>query len=129
MKKLISLLTAVVMAVSLSFVFIGSVSASNDDLTGIDDASSLTIPGFKARKVSRRSVKLYWGKVSGAKGYQIKWADNNQFYGAVKKFTKKKSVTIKNLYSGRYYIKVRAYKKVSGKKVYGKWSRKIKLSI
>lgn len=42
-------------------------------------------------------------------------------------FTKSLNVTIKKMKTGkRYYIRVRAYKKVNGKTVYGNYSRKIK---
>ena len=48
-----------------------------------------------------------------------------------KKTTKKTSYTIKNLKKGKiYYLRVRAYKLDSmGKKVYGKYSKVIKVKI
>lgn len=79
------------------------------------------------KKGSKRTAKIAWRKVNGAKGYQVKWSVNKKFKKAKKKFTKKNCITLKRLNKNRYYIKVRAYKTVNGKKVYGKWSRVLKL--
>lgn len=70
-----------------------------------------------------KKAKITWQKTSGAKGYQVKWAANKKFKKAKKKFTKKNSIILKKLKKRKYYIKVRAYKTVNGKKVYGKWSK------
>lgn len=79
------------------------------------------------KKGSKRTAKIAWRKVNGAKGYQVKWSVNKKFKKAKKKFTKKNCITLKRLNKNRYYVKVRAYKTVNGKKVYGKWSRVLKL--
>ncbi|MBQ8980604.1 MAG: fibronectin type III domain-containing protein, partial [Eubacterium sp.] len=67
-------------------------------------------------------------KTTNVNGYQVQCATN-------KKFTKnKKSVnitknattktTIKKLKGGKkYYIRIRTYKKINGKKYYGPWSK------
>ena len=74
---------------------------------------------------SHDSVKLSWSKVSGASGYEI------QVYSSKKwksyKTTTKTSLTISNLTLGKtYQYRVRAYKTVSKKKVYGDFSSTIK---
>lgn len=69
-----------------------------------------------------------WKTVSGVTGYEV-------VYSTSKKFTKKttktitikkaktKKTTIKKLSKGKkYYVKVRAYKTVNGKKIYGAFS-------
>ncbi len=74
------------------------------------------------------AIALSWKTVKGADGYQIS-------YSTSKKFTKKttktayikkqstKKTTLKKLTDGKkYYVKIRAYKKVSGKNVYGSYS-------
>ena len=81
-------------------------------------------------KLTAGSKKLTatWKTVSGATGYEVQ-------YSTSKKFTKKttktvtikkaktKKTTIKKLKkSKKYYVKVRAYKTVSGKNIYGAWS-------
>ena len=78
-----------------------------------------------ARK--RHTIKASWNKKSGANGYQIYYSRNKNFKKlSAKKIVKggkKTSYVGKNFTKGRkYYVKVRAYKNVNGRKVYGKWS-------
>lgn len=84
------------------------------------------------KNVKSRQLKINLEKVSGAKGYELVYAQNNRFKGAVKKTLSKTSYTLSNIKKGKtYYIKVRAYKIDStGTKVYGKYSstKKIKIS-
>ena len=78
-----------------------------------------------------RKVTVSWKKVSGAKGYQILYADNAKMKGANSVIVKKTSTTLKNLQKGKKcYIKVRAYKTDSaGKKVFGAYSSTKKILI
>lgn len=87
------------------------------------------VKGLKITKIGRRTARISWKKVKGAKGYQVKVDTNKSFTYAVKKLTKKKRVALKNLYNNKYYIKVRAYKKKKGKKIFGKYSKILSLSI
>lgn len=78
-----------------------------------------------ARK--RHTIKASWNKKSGANGYQIYYSRNKNFKKlSAKKIVKggkKTSYVGKNFTKGRkYYVKVRAYKNVNGRKVYGEWS-------
>lgn len=78
-----------------------------------------------ARK--RHTIKASWNKKSGANGYQIYYSRNKNFKKlSAKKIVKggkKTSYVGKNFTKGKkYYVKVRAYKNVNGRKVYGKWS-------
>lgn len=78
-----------------------------------------------ARK--NHKIKASWDKKSGANGYQIYYSRNKNFKNlSAKKIVKggkKTSYVGKNFTKGRkYYVKVRAYKNVNGRKVYGKWS-------
>lgn len=70
-------------------------------------------------------------KISGAKGYQIVYANNAKFKGAKGITTSKTSVTLKSLKKNKtYYVKVRAYKLDSaGKKVFGSYSQVKKIKI
>lgn len=73
-----------------------------------------------------KQVTVKWKKVSGAKGYQIRYADNKNFnsYKSVSVSSSTLSKTIKSLSTGKnYYFKVRAYKlDEDGNRVYGQFS-------
>ena len=86
----------------------------------------VSLDTLKSKK--KRQVVVTWKTVSGTTGYEVK-------YSTSKKFTKKttstvtvkkeetKKTTLKKLISGKkYYVKVRAYKTVDGKKIYGAYS-------
>ena len=77
-------------------------------------------------KKSGKKATLKWKKVSGASGYQIYMKTGSGKYKLVK--TIKKGTTVKctktKLKKGsKYTFKVRAYKTVNGKKVYGAYSK------
>ncbi|MBQ3135967.1 MAG: fibronectin type III domain-containing protein [Clostridia bacterium] len=88
----------------------------------------------KPKKVTLKSavsektgeIKLSWKIVSGANGYQVVYSESPKFKSAVKLLksgSKEKNTVIEKLVSGKkYYFKVRAYKSLNGKKVYGPYS-------
>lgn len=85
-----------------------------------------TVPKVtSAKNLSDSAITVKWKKVKGAKGYVIRYATNKKFKKA-KSVTVKKSAeskTIKKLKAGKkYYVRVRAFKKSNGRKVYTKWS-------
>lgn len=92
----------------------------------------LKVKKFKA-KVLKKSIKLSWKKNKKASGYQIKYWQKKKFKKAKIIFCKKNNKTkikLKGLRKGRKYIfKIRAYKVAHGKKIYGKWTKKIKKNM
>lgn len=75
-------------------------------------------------------IKVKWKKSTAAKGYQLQYSTNKKFKSKKTKTTSKTSLTIKKLKKKKtYYIRVRAYKKVNGKKTYGKWSSVKRIKI
>ena len=77
------------------------------------------------------SQKLKWKKENGT-GYQI-YVSRNSKFSDPSKYTVKSSSTLSKTIQAKkhniyYYVKVRAYKTINGKKVYGSWSnvKKIK---
>ena len=69
------------------------------------------------------STKVSWGKVGGASGYQIYRATSLTETYKLVKTTTAITYTNGNLTTGKtYYYKVRAYRIVSGKKIYGPYS-------
>ena len=76
----------------------------------------------------KKSFTVKWKKRSGVTGYQIQYGTKSSFKGA-KTVTVKKASTgskkIKKLKARKkYYVRVRAYKTVNGKKYYSAWSKK-----
>ena len=80
----------------------------------------------KAARASFSSIKVSWSKVSGASGYEVYRAKSKSgTYSKIKTITSGSTVsyTNKSLTAGKkYYYKVRAYRTVNGKKVYGSFS-------
>ena len=78
--------------------------------------------------LSAGSKKAYikWSKISGASGYEIYRASSkNGYYSKIKTITSGKTTSYTNSKLTRkktYYYKVRAYRYVSGKKVYSSYS-------
>lgn len=86
----------------------------------------------KLQNVKGKNLQVTIKKVSGAAGYQVRYATNSSMKSA-KTVTVKKSTkaTISKLKKGKkYYVQVRAYKTDSaGKKVYGSWSKTKNIKI
>ena len=83
---------------------------------------------FKKVKPAKKAVSVEWKKVSGVKGYQIQVATDKKFKKNKKTVTVKKQkttkVTIKKLKAKKkYYVRIRTYKTVKGKKIYSSWSK------
>ncbi len=80
-----------------------------------------------AKNLSGKKIKVKLKKISGAKGYQIKYSTSKKFAKKKTKSltTKKTTLTIKKLKKNKtYYLKARTWKKDStGKKVYGAYSK------
>ena len=70
------------------------------------------------------NIKVGWDKI-GVTGYQIQRSTNNKKWSTVKTITKNSTLNFNNTklsVNKTYYYRVRAYKKVGSKKVYGGWS-------
>ncbi len=91
-------------------------------------ATKVTVKATKLTKLLRgkRAFTAKWKKVSAVSGYQLQYSTSKKF---TKKATKTKKLrktklTVRKLKKKKkYYIRVRAYKKVNGKTYYSKWSK------
>jgi hypothetical protein len=84
-----------------------------------------------AKNSKGKKLVLKWKKVKGASGYEVTIATKKNFKKG-KKVTSVKgtSKTFKKLKQNKtYYVKVRAYTKKNGKKVYGAYSKVKKVKI
>ena len=82
---------------------------------------------IKKVKAAKKALAVTWKKVSGVKGYQVQAATDKKFKKNKKTVTIKKQkttkTTVKKLKAKKkYYVRVRTYKTVNGKKVYSSWS-------
>lgn len=83
---------------------------------------------IKKIKAAKKKFTVTWKKQSGISGYQIQ-------YGTKKSFKKAKTITIKKAKTTKktikklkskkkYYVRIRTYKTVLGKKYYSAWSKR-----
>lgn len=91
--------------------------------TAVKGKAILSVPALSVGSTSKTAV-LEWSKVKGADGYQVyASASKNGKYIRIKA-TKGTGMTEEKLATGKTrYYKVRAYRKVNGKTVYGSFSK------
>ncbi|MBQ9517463.1 MAG: fibronectin type III domain-containing protein [Eubacterium sp.] len=84
---------------------------------------------FTTVKAGASSIKAAWKTVGNAAGYQLQYSTDKKFAAKASKavfITNKKTSkkTIKNLKANKtYYVRIRAYRTLYGKKSYSKWSK------
>lgn len=83
---------------------------------------NLTVKGSKAK------ATVKYKKTAGADGYKVVYSKTKNFKKSTTKPTTKTTYTLK-LKKGTYYVKAAAYKKVDGKKVYGKYTAAKKVVV
>ena len=84
----------------------------------------LTAPvQYKPSSKASGKLTVRWKKAAGASGYQIQYAASRSMRGARTVSTSAMTRTLSGLKKGStYYVRIRAYKKVSGKTYYSTWS-------
>ena len=102
--------------------------ASNAESTTSAQIQKPNKTSVKKSKAKKGSVELTWSKTKGVKGYEIQVATDKKFKKNKKTVTIKKQkttkTTVKKLKANKkYYVRVRTYKIVNGKKVYSSWSK------
>jgi hypothetical protein len=93
-------------------------------LTFIIIPKAVTLSSVKS--ANTKTVTVKWKKNTQATGYELLYSTSSKFGSAQKLTVTKNSTvtkTLSNLTKGKtYYVKVRAYKTVDGKKYYGSYS-------
>lgn len=83
-----------------------------------------TLSSVKSTK--KKQITAKWKKDTQATGYQLQYSTNSKFKSGNKTYNISKNSTVyKKLTTKKgktYYVRVRSYKTISGKKVYGAWS-------
>lgn len=77
-------------------------------------------------KAGTKKATLTWGKVTGATGYRIYMKTGNGNFSRIKQIAKGSTVSYvkTGLTKGKtYYFKIRAFRTIDGKKVYGAYSK------
>ena len=102
--------------------------ASNAESTTSAQVQKPNKTSVKKLKAKKGSVELTWSKTKGVKGYEIQLATDKKFKKNKKTATVKKQkttkTTVKKLKAKKkYYVRIRTYKTVNGKKVYSSWSK------
>ncbi len=87
-----------------------------------------------AKNAKGKKLVVKWGKNTAGNGYQIQYSTSKKFAKGNKTKTisknKTTSYTIKKLKKKKtYYVRIRTYKKVSGKTYYSEWSSVKKVKI
>ena len=76
---------------------------------------------FKVATRNTTSLKLKWNKIAGVSGYQLQRLSSGSYKTITN--TTSTSRTVKSLKAGlSYKFRVRAYKKIDGKKYYSSWT-------
>lgn len=129
--------------VTIAANFVGkaniTVTAGDSTYKKVTKTISITVlpqtTKFASVKADAKSrVILKWNKIAYVDGYQIQYSTDKTFATTSKvtvKGAKSTNKTIKKLQKGKkYYVRIRTYKKVSGKNYFSVWSAKksVKLS-
>ena len=109
-------------------------NGSNSNVSTPAPAQKISIAKMKGKpklKLKKGKIKVTFKKVTGAKGYEIRYATNKKFKKSKKVTVKSPKATLKKLKKGKkYFVKVRAYKLNSAsQKVYGAYSKVVKITV
>jgi len=86
------------------------------------------VKGLKVNSKKKNTATVKWNKVKGADGYEVIWSkSSNKKWSKAKKVSKNRNSFTKTGLSGgkRFYFKVRAYKKIGNKTLYGAYSKTV----
>ena len=86
-----------------------------------------------AKSTKKKTLTASWKKTGGNSGWQVQYSTNRKFRSGVRTVNLKAGktkATIKKLKSRKtYYIRIRGYKNVGGKRMYSDWSNVKRVKI
>lgn len=93
-------------------------------------ATKLTLSGLKLKPVKKKhAIKLSWKAKGAPDGYSVVYKKDKAKKYSKAKIVKKPKYMSKKLKKGaKYVFKIRAYKNIDGKKIYGKWYKTKKVT-
>ena len=96
------------------------------------DSSKPAAVKLKNANVKKNKVTVYFKKVNNASGYEVRYSTDSKFKKNVKKKlvsskVSKTTITLKKSYK-KCFIRMRAYTKKNGKKIYGNWGNAFAIS-
>lgn len=97
---------------------------SGYDKTGVAAAPALNKANLTKLASASKGIQITWAKVPGSSGYVVQRLNNGK-WGAIKTITKGTTVTYTDTAvkaGGQYSYRVRAYRTVNGKRIYGAYS-------
>ncbi len=112
-----------------------AISSSTGKKSGYSTVvSARVIPGkvekLVVKKASSKSIKVNYKAVSGASGYVVYYSTSSKGKYLKATTTRATSYTKKGLKSRKtYFFKVRAYRTVDGKKIYGEYSKVMSVKL
>ncbi|MBQ7739809.1 MAG: InlB B-repeat-containing protein [Eubacterium sp.] len=125
-----------VKAVSATFKATGKTAGSKCSVCGKILKAQKSVAKLKSPKLSKvtkakKAFSAKWVKINGIDGYQIRYSLESNMKSS-KTVNVKKSVTSKKVSKLKakktYYVQIRAYKTINGKKIYSSWSAKKKVT-
>lgn len=103
-------------------------TSTEDKLNENINQKKVVTTKIKKIKKAKKSLKVSWTEVKNVAGYQLQYSTSKKFKKAKKvtiKNAKTTSKTIKKLKENKkYYVRIRTYIVVKGKKKYSGWSKK-----
>ncbi|MGN1421081.1 MAG: fibronectin type III domain-containing protein [Eubacterium sp.] len=108
-----------------------TVTFNNVNYSGSMKSTFLIIPKkatlSSVKSPKKKQLKISWKKDTTVSGYQLQYSTSKKFYKSKTKTVtvskKSTSKTISKLKSNKkYYVRIRSYKTINGKKYYGSWS-------
>lgn len=110
----------------------GSSSSSNKNSSTQTVQKPVKATGVKVSNLWGKKIKVSWNRQQKISGYQIQYAQNKKFTKSKKTINVSRGSSIKiirGLKKKNYYVRVRAYATSDNSKLYGAWSKAVKIKI